>query len=342
MRVFFLNSAYHLPPNMVSDYQADMVFHGLRSILGKDCVEGQRMWWMYAEDKEKNPEPFKEIWGKGFTMYGLLEDIIDPKASTVIEQFDTFVIPIHHYYTSPTQKDAILNAMKTIKRDVPNCRMAVIDGWDRTDFNTCLQFCRDNGFKYFKRECPYIDETVKPISFAFPEEKIPDLNFIKMRSYDIAPLIPVNQSIDPSYMSTYCYDDEERYYNMYQDSKFALTSKKGGWDTLRHYEIIANGAIPIFVDIDNCPEHTLWNFPKNLCKEVNFLSGLIVNLTNGQHWNPGMVLPHCGVVNKDNPGHWRGHWGSYCNLNSRFRKYLKEKLLTKHLAEYVLETMDEN
>ena len=143
-------------------------------------------------------------------------------------------------------------------------------------------------------------------------------------------------------MSTYIYDNEEDYYAMYQNSKFALTSKKGGWDTLRHYEIMANGTIPIFVDIENCPKHTLWNFPKDLCKEANFLSGLIVNLTNGQNWYSGMVLPHCGVVNKDNPGHWRGHAGSYNSLLVKFQDYFKENLLTKHLATYVLETMDEN
>lgn len=41
-------------------------------------------------------------------------------------------------------------------------------------------------------------------------------------------------------------DDEAAYHKMYQNSLFALTKKKGGWDCLRHYEILANGCIPIF------------------------------------------------------------------------------------------------
>ena len=338
MKVLFVNQSVDLPANMVSDYQADMVFHGLSVLDGVKCIESAPMWHMRSAEKHLNPEEFKKIWGKGHTLYGLLGDPIT--LGQDINAVDKIILPIHH--TLAKRPEVVVTQLIAIKKLFPTAKICVIDGWDRTDIDQpLLDMCRNHGVKYFKRECTYTDKTVKPISFAFPEEKIPDLNWIEPRRYDIAPLIPVNQSIDPSYMSTYCYDDEESYYKMYQDSKFALTSKKGGWDTLRHYEIIANGAIPIFVDIDKCPKHTLWNFPKDLCKRVNFLSGLIVNLTNG-NWHPGMVLPHCGVVNKENPGYWWGHWQLYLDLILKFEKYLKEKLLTKHLATYVLETMDEN
>ena len=50
---------------------------------------------------------------------------------------------------------------------------------------------------------------------------------------------------------------------------FAHTIKKGGWDCLRHYEIMANGCIPIFKDLDKCPSNTLISFPKDIVMEAN-------------------------------------------------------------------------
>lgn len=56
--------------------------------------------------------------------------------------------------------------------------------------------------------------------------------------------------------------DERQYYDMYRDSYFALTRRRGGWDCLRHYEILAAGCIPIFTDLDECPAETLASYPK--------------------------------------------------------------------------------
>ena len=80
--------------NMVSDYQSDMVFHGLVKKLGQDLHTGHNLWWHHKEIKEAT---LNEIWGSGFTMYGLLEKeeythekIKDPS------NYDAVVIPIHH------------------------------------------------------------------------------------------------------------------------------------------------------------------------------------------------------------------------------------------------------
>jgi len=71
----------------------------------------------------------------------------------------------------------------------------------------------------------------------------------------LAPLIPGR-------LNTYIYENEMDYYKMYQNSIFALTYKKAGWDCLRHYEILMNGCLPIFLDLENCPSNTMTNFPK--------------------------------------------------------------------------------
>ena len=90
------------------------------------------------------------------------------------------------------------------------------------------------------------DSKIKPISFAIPKSKI-----LKEIDYNpkniLAPLIPGK-------LNTYIYDNENSYYEMYKKSIFALTYKKAGWDCLRHYEILMNGCIPLFLDIENCPK----------------------------------------------------------------------------------------
>jgi len=86
---------------------------------------------------------------------------------------------------------------------------------------------------------------------------------IDQKKYVISPLIPGDTS---NYL--FKAGEEAKYYDMYRQSMFAITHKKGGWDCLRHYEILAAGCIPIFEELDNCPADTLTSFPKDLLKEA--------------------------------------------------------------------------
>ena len=86
---------------------------------------------------------------------------------------------------------------------------------------------------------------------------------IDQKKYVISPLIPGDTS---NYL--FKAGEEAKYYDMYRQSMFAVTQKKGGWDCLRHYEILAAGCIPIFEDLDKCPADTLVSFPKDLLKEA--------------------------------------------------------------------------
>jgi hypothetical protein len=51
----------------------------------------------------------------------------------------------------------------------------------------------------------------------------------------------------------YLFDDEDAYYADLRASRFGVTTKKGGWDCMRHYEIAANGCVPAFRDLDRKP-----------------------------------------------------------------------------------------
>jgi len=104
-----------------------------------------------------------------------------------------------------------------------------------------------------------------PIQFAIPEEKI--RTEIPEKERDFASLIPGDGT-------TYTYEDEEEYYRDYGRSYFAITKQKGGWDCLRHYEILAAGSIPYFIDLENCPPDTMTLLPKELILEAMHLPGV--------------------------------------------------------------------
>jgi hypothetical protein len=104
-----------------------------------------------------------------------------------------------------------------------------------------------------------------PIQFGVPESKI--VQEMPRKSKSFAFLIPGE-------MRTYIYDSETAYYEDYQKSYFAITRAKGGWDCLRHYEILANGCIPYFLNLDQCHPETMAFLPKELILEAMHLEGV--------------------------------------------------------------------
>ena len=102
---------------------------------------------------------------------------------------------------------------------------------------------------------PSVKENVFPMSFSIPDECVVDR--IPQKTSFLASLIPGD-------MSTYIFDKykEKEYNEMYRRSRFALTKMKGGWDCLRHYEILMNGCIPLFENLKECPAYTLTTYPK--------------------------------------------------------------------------------
>ena len=110
-----------------------------------------------------------------------------------------------------------------------------------------------------------------PISFSIPEENIVN---------DIPNKTKFQSNLIPGDLSTYIYKSKESYYKEYQNSLFAFTYKKGGWDCARHYEILANGCIPYFPTIEECPKNTMFSLPRELIIEGNKLYEEINNKIN--------------------------------------------------------------
>jgi hypothetical protein len=146
---------------------------------------------------------------------------------------------------------------------------------------------------------------IYPITFSIPEEKI--ISIMPKKTKLISSLVPGDTS-------TYVYNTESEYYKEYQSSIFALTMKKAGWDCLRHYEIVANGALPYFKDIENCPKNTLALWPKDLLVQIN------------QKYKQ---LETKVVSNEDTT--------EIANLMLTLFNHLKNHLTTKKMAHYILE-----
>lgn len=78
----------------------------------------------------------------------------------------------------------------------------------------------------------------------------------------------------PGVPSTYQYHSEGAYYQQYNSAFYGITMKKGGWDCLRHYEIILSGSVPFFLNIESMPPATMTSFPKELILRAMRIRGV--------------------------------------------------------------------
>jgi hypothetical protein len=117
-----------------------------------------------------------------------------------------------------------------------------------------------------------------PLSFAIPDECVvkeeegeDELTLLMKKKRAVSEMIP-----NDNYSYKFDYDEEHLYYQQYQESWFAHTWKKGGWDCMRHYEILANGCIPLFRDLEECPAETLTTLTKTSLANIYNLMNLIM------------------------------------------------------------------
>jgi len=230
----------------VEDYLADSVFHGLRTLLGDDCVDYPKAEYMYDSFPRKG-----ELYGNGFTMYGLLPDIEVDRS--LDRDFDLVVFgDIWRTYREYLE----------LEPRFPN--VAVIDGHDRLElFPYMRQIPRwwrmPRVYKrhpYFKRELTrwarIFRGDIRPISFAIPEEKIVAAPPPKRKEWG-SHIVDREVAAAVGGQTSYAFSDEAEYYADLQASRWGVTAKRAGWDALRHYEIAANGAVLCFRDLDRKP-----------------------------------------------------------------------------------------
>jgi len=225
----------YISEGAVHEYMNDMLFHGLHRLLGSDVVDVNHMEFMFQGT----------IHG-GYTLWGLLPNLEVDRTDILSKirnrYFDLVIYGMVHLWRE------FLNEVETA---YPPSRIFFIDGCD--DYS--IAPVQKGSGLYFKREIPDAPEYADmfPIQFCVPREKIVSSIPDKIRL--MAPL-------DPSDRSTYGYVTEESYREMYAVSRFGKTIRKGGWDCLRHCEIMMMGCLPYFLGLEACPARTLEYLPK--------------------------------------------------------------------------------
>ena len=259
------------------DYLADSVLHGFRSLFGSDCVDYPKAEQLYQSTAEATKS---QIRGNGFTLYsGLLEDIEVDRFHIVSKVkagfFDLIVVgDIWRQYGLFCQLRPWLHSGNAVVLDGADTSApypAAGFWWRRPYYWLIPRAHRE--FLYFKREwtcetrfsivsrflppkilakIPPVSN-LRPIAFGFPQEKIiaevpqKDKDFsVHIVDTDVARQVEGTQT-------SYAFANEADYYQDLQRSRFGITTKRAGWDCLRHYEIAANGAVPCFRDLNQKP-----------------------------------------------------------------------------------------
>jgi len=158
-------------------------------------------------------------------------------------------------------------------------------------------------YKYFKRElCPQsirsawfnavpeqlaaslgLPATVHPISFSIPEDRIVAQASPKRRLMFPHCVDLETAAFMPGLSATPPFTNERHYHQGLAESRFAVTTKRAGWDCLRHYEIAANGCVPCFRNLGakpaSCAPHGLthancleYNSPAELVKRTSSMT----------------------------------------------------------------------
>jgi hypothetical protein len=240
MKILYLTKGDHV------DYQNDCLLIGLKELFGADVVDYNKQKHNYIT---YNEDAAKQLYGRGMTVTRVLPDLDVDRTditSKIKNKYFDFIV----YGSIWRCNDYI----QKILEYYPTNKIIAIDGEDETNIHSSF----DTGIMYFKRELIFNHERIFPISFAFPTSKV---CFNKNKTKDYSFITPLDKT-------TYIYNNEKDYYADYNQARFGVTLKKAGWDCMRHYEILANGCIPYFLDIEKCPALTMTHIPKSLCKEI--------------------------------------------------------------------------
>lgn len=209
------------------------MLHGLRSVLGGHVIDLPRKKVMYGDFSES---PRSELHGRGFTLYTQPMRDLSP-AERELVNVDVVLYGVTDAYGITDYHD--LNRQ---------CRQVwYLDGHD--DMRIRKRPC-------FKRELEREELGVFPVGFGIPSYQIRPLSFagrdqlFQKTAPHLASFKPVQ---DLATRAHHIFTNEEDYFLDLSRSWFGLTCKKGGWDCLRHYEILAAGCCLLFFAYDEKP-----------------------------------------------------------------------------------------
>jgi len=300
MKILFVTTRN---PEKQGDYLELSLLHGLKTVLGDDCVDYPKKKIIYGDYSES---PKNTLHGRGFSLLSQPLDDYAVRDSIEVDDFDAVLHGSGHMYGEITNINH-RNIWHTDGHDRFGYAARMITHNKETIIGT--QFTD----KCFKRELLEYFPTVFPTSFGIPEHCIREINYTQKTQ-----LFQITAPSDACFYenSAYRFDDENLYYEDMQKSWFGLSCRKGGYDSLRNYEIIAAGALLLYRDFDQksliC-EPTVPALSYSTPEELFKLMGTLV------------------VNNTPTP--------RYIELLEKQRKWLVAHGTTRARAEYIIDTI---
>jgi hypothetical protein len=98
-----------------------------------------------------------------------------------------------------------------------------------------------------------LPKNMRTTAFSIPEEKIVREVPVKRKLFGTHVVDAEVAGRLPDTKTSGVFETEGEYYADLQASRYAITTKRAGWDCLRHYEIAANGCVPCFKQLDRKP-----------------------------------------------------------------------------------------
>ena len=259
------------------DYLGDGLFHGLRTMLGADVLDFPKLDYAY----DSYPvDAHARLYGHGFTLYGLLPDLPLDR-NRVIDRIVGGEFDLVVFSDIWATFGLFVQLAPQIAGRTP---MAVLDGADRPEpypyagpwWRRRLWWTLPRAHTraaYFKREItPWTGvfracltlppplasrlpsvRRMREISFSIPEEKIVAAPATTKDRLLASHVVDPEVAARVGAGTAYAFDDERDYYADLRRSRFGITTKRSGWDCLRHYEQAANGCVPCFRDLDRKP-----------------------------------------------------------------------------------------
>jgi len=267
------------------DYLADGLLHGLRQLPGVELVDYPRKECMYEGGRHCRVAPEFGVRGGGFSLYGLLheqEGAID--RSQIYRRleagwFDAVVL------SNIWRQWGLLMQWRELLAKQP---LLLLDGDDderlyprsgtrfrkfgfANGLNALLQTADTHIYKreLTNRSKPWgLCLQVHPLGFSIPAAVIFDSVPAKTQMFQTH--IVDRELLDLTVGSKeHFFIDESVYRADLGAARFGITTRRAGWDCLRHYEIAASGTIPCFRNLNNKPPKCA---PHGLVDGLNCLS----------------------------------------------------------------------
>ena len=276
------------------DYLADSLLHGLISLGNQNVVDYPRKDLLYASTFPE--EDRESVYGNGFTLYGLLpeRDVDRSLIWQRIENdfFDLiFVGNIWRQFgVLPQLCKSINRRKKPVKLAIldgdDDQRIYLCSTARLKQYGLCpsgLSTSRQTDIYYFKRELDNRKpqswaEQLLPVNlreplracnparagitfelcgFSIPETLIRDPDLTKKTK--LLPEHIVDQEVATFFRTgrtSYAFKSQKDYFDDLATSYYGITTKRSGWDCLRHYEIAAAGCVPCFRLLNEKPKYS--------------------------------------------------------------------------------------